>query len=805
MKIGIDVRQLSLGASGGISQLTSGVCEELFALYPEDHFLVFCTPFNRSLFEYSGDNVTYHSLPISNYYQSLDRIAETEKLPVLFRCYPIEDHILKFPPRRQIFLIPDNQHETFPEFFEPEVLRSRRVAFSHALKEAGAIGTISHFARSTLLDFPETCCQDIFLMPPALQAVHGKSPGIDGLTDTERALLPDSAYFLFPANLWKHKNHLRLLQAFQRFREGASREITLILTGHPEGWSELSKQFPDLPVRHFGFVRPEFLRVLLERASALVFFSLYEGFGMPLLEAFDAGTPVLCSNTTSLPEVGADAVLSCDPTDVDAMAKLMRQILEDAVLRENLVQRGKARLGDYCWEESAHNLMAACQRVAARAGKEAKPTIAESALPLVSIVTPSYNQGRFIKRTIDSVLCQDYPHIEYMVMDGGSSDETVEILKGFGERFYWISETDRGQAHAINKGMARAKGEILAYLNSDDVLEPGAIQRVVRYFLENPECDLVYGNADYIDEYDQVTGHYKTADYSFNRLVEDCMICQPATFWRRRITDQVGDFDESLHYAMDYEYWLRIGKRGGDIRFLNEKLACSRLYAETKTLSARNKIYQEIFKVCEKHADFIHENYFQGYWHHLVYEKSNPLSLALRLWPKLYLKLAWLHHRWHHRQRYPFKKVAGWFGKNAKRRFKLVRFAIKQFNCIGNLVLAKTGSYPNLKYDGPVVGFLSDNWLEPLVSIPAKPRAPGQILHIAGISAVDTVMSILARNNMIGSFLLNAGEYRKIMFPADIVGDEMLSITFTEYTIDHANRRIVFLLQDTNVFSERDL
>ena len=139
-----------------------------------------------------------------------------------------------------------------------------------------------------------------------------------------------------------------------------------MLSGHPEGWEKLQSEFPGLPVRHLGFVSPEFVQTLYQGATALVFFSLYEGFGMPLLDAFAAGTPVICSNTTSLPEVGGEAVLSCDPLDRDAMSALMQRITQDDALRAELIERGKERLRLFTWERAARNLREACQRSSKR-------------------------------------------------------------------------------------------------------------------------------------------------------------------------------------------------------------------------------------------------------------------------------------------------------------------------------------------------------------------------------------------------------------------------------------------------------
>lgn len=799
MKIGIELRQLILGASGGISQLVKGVCEHMFALYPEHQFLVFCTPFNRGEVEYDAPHVRYFSLRIGSYFQDLDRMAADEGIDVLFRMYPMDD-TLEFPLHRQIFLIPDNQHEAFPEFFHPEDLRRRRIGFGRALGQAGAIGTISEFARKTLIDFPQTRCKDVFLMEPSLQESHRLEKDEAKLSESEQALIPRGEYFLFPANLWKHKNHLRLLQAFRLLRKRTGRDVTLVLTGYPAGWPELSAEFTDLPVIHLGYVRPEFLRVLMERATALVFFSLYEGFGIPLLEAFDAGTPVICSNTTSLPEVGGDAVLSCNPMDVKAMAAAMERILTDDTLGQALVRLGKRRLSAYSWEKSAHNLVAACARVA-EGSSGALGDAAEEPRPppaLVSIVTPSYNQGRFLRRTIESVLTQSYPNIEYVVMDGGSKDESVEILQSYGERFYWESKPDRGQADAINKGFARVKGEILAYLNSDDVLVPGAIERVVRYFEQNPSCDLVYGNADYIDERDQVIGGYRTADYSLQRLLEDCMICQPAAFWRRRIANTVGPFDDLLDYTMDYDYWLRIANAGGEIHFLRENLACSRLYPETKTLSARTKIYKEIFKICRKHAGYVHKSYYQGYWHHLIFEKFGSTSRLLRLPSGSHVAIGFLHHKWIHLPRYLLKVAAPSFIGGVRR--------------LASVILRTTRRKqrpipppPAAPHRPPVTGFLTDNWLEPWVSIPPKERAPGQVLRIAGWAPFDVEMSLSAGDREIQKFEFKKHQYKKVSFPADLIGSNRLEIQFSAFFEDTANRKLAFMLQDTNVFTEQDV
>jgi hypothetical protein len=230
MNIGIDLRPLALGASGGIAIMLRGVLQRLLEDHPLDRFLVFCTVYNRGLLDCARPNVRFLTLPTRDFYRQLDAIAQRESVDVLFRSYPITDNCA-FPLARQIVVMPDLQHEEHPEFFDAGVLRVRRAAFGRFLRDAGAIGTISQHARNTILSRPQTRCRDVFLMPPALTIEHQPTTGGD-LTDAERALVPAVPYFLFPANLWPHKNHRRLLAALRIVTSRTARRIQLVLSGH---------------------------------------------------------------------------------------------------------------------------------------------------------------------------------------------------------------------------------------------------------------------------------------------------------------------------------------------------------------------------------------------------------------------------------------------------------------------------------------------------------------------------------------------------------------------------------------------
>jgi glycosyltransferase involved in cell wall biosynthesis len=468
---------------------------------------------------------------------------------------------------------------------------------------------------------------DVFLMPAALPEELRETPSEGDLPEAAKAF---DRFFYMPANLWPHKNHRRLFEAFKLALPDLPPKTGLVLTGSPEGWQKSIEGFKDLPIVHLGYLPHRQVAALFANATALVYFSLFEGFGMPLLEAFHHGTPVLCSDTTSLPEVGGDAVLSCDPTDVPAMAGLMRRITTEKGLRENLSEKAKLRVAAYDWAEPAHSLRAALLRVSKN------PVEYKQRRPLISIVMPTRNHAHFIRDSIDSVLSQSYDNVELLVMDGASTDDTVEILKSYGDRIRWISEPDKGQADAINKGMKLLRGEILAYLNSDDILLPGALEKIVEFFNDHPECDMVYGNADYIDVDGEVIGTYNTADYSFERLMHDCCVCQPAAFWRRRIAERIGPFDVSMQTAMDYEYWLRMATSGAIIYHVHEKLAQSRLHEDAKTLAMRGVIYREVFEICERHGGYVSLSYYTGLWAHRLYEAWSGGGRLRRILPHIH-------------------------------------------------------------------------------------------------------------------------------------------------------------------------
>jgi glycosyltransferase involved in cell wall biosynthesis len=470
----------------------------------------------------------------------------------------------------------------------------------------------------------------------------------------------------------------------------------------------------------------------------------------------------------------------------------MERIGADRALGAALAARGRGRLALFNWERSADALMEALERVAA--GPRVQ-TLGEA--PLVSIVTPSFNQGRFLRRTIDSVLGQTYPRIEYVVVDGGSNDDSVAILESCGDRdggrVRWISERDGGQANAINKGFARCRGQIRAYLNSDDTLLPHAVERIVAFYDRHPGCDLVYAEANYIDAEDRITGKYNTAPYSFERLMLDCCVCQPAAFWRDTTAALVGPFDESLDLVMDYDYWLRIARGGGNIIHLEEVLANSRLHPDTKTLSRREEIYAEIFKTCLKHGGYVSHGYFLGLWNHRLHERRTPLYRALGLLPSAQRLLARAHHRWFHSRH----GRDGAIPANGARLPPEVSATVPPSR--------RGGATSTLKQPPArpaVQGFWPDCWLAARARF-ATPRLGREgRLYLAGVPACDCALRITVNGTLVHERELFRDRFVEIAFPSPKAAP--LQLQFSSTATDAEQRDLSFRVLGTNLFQERD-
>lgn len=218
--------------------------------------------------------------------------------------------------------------------------------------------------------------------------------------------------------------------------------------------------------------------------------------------------------------------------------------------------------------------------------------------PLISIVTPSYNQGEFLERTILSVLGQEYPNVEYIIIDGSSTDNSIEIIKKY-EKYlsYWVSEPDKGQADAINKGFSKSTGDILAWINSDDMYLPNAFNIAAEAFMQNPDASIIYGDYIKVDNNDKCIALRRQPSFDYRTCLYGYLtVMQPASFFRRKAYFKTGGLDISFNYALDFDIILSLAKQGQVIH-TREYLAAFRLHSSSKSVAARRKFRPECIRI----------------------------------------------------------------------------------------------------------------------------------------------------------------------------------------------------------------
>ena len=247
------------------------------------------------------------------------------------------------------------------------------------------------------------------------------------------------------------------------------------------------------------------------------------------------------------------------------------------------------------------------------------PLLPETAgVPKVSVVIPSFNQGCFLERTILSVLNQDWP-LELIVVDGASSDNSVEVIRKYEPYLaWWVSEKDSGQTQAIVKGVSRATGTYITWLGSDDILMPGALRRMAEALERHPQACMVYGGVAFIDSHDRVLKCVAYRDMSLDNLLyhKHSTIAQPSSLLRRSVLDAAGGLDESLHYCMDYDLWIRLHALALSVNLGNDILSCYRLHEDSKTVGSYTRMALEKITVNRRHTgDILNKVIYSHYWY----------------------------------------------------------------------------------------------------------------------------------------------------------------------------------------------
>ncbi len=512
----------------------------------------------------------------------------------------------------------DVQHEFFPQYFTRKVLTDIRKSTANTLLQADGVITISEYSKQTIIDKYQ-------VPPDKICVTYLNSDSVFDLPLEEKKKEEfkkriGADYIFYPANSWPHKNHINLLRAYTILREKYGSELKLVFTGDGKQQKKeideyISKFHLEEDIIYLGYLPQDAMPYVFANATVMAFPSVFEGFGIPLVEAMKAKVAITCSQCGSIPEVAGNAALYFDAHDPEDIASKIHQLETSAELRTELIEKGQKIASKYSWHKCAEDTVSYLEQIWNK--KRTDRIDKYEDMPLVSIITPSYNQGAFIKATIDSVLNQDYPNIEYLVMDGGSTDNTVEILKSYGDRIQWISEKDDGQADAVNRGIRCAKGQIIGWLNSDDTYLEGAVTKMVTYMKSHPDADMVYGEGYYTDKDGNIIERYLTEKFDIQRLAEMCIICQPTAFFTKDIVEKAGMLDIEHQLSMDYELWLRMAKVG-KISYIPEYIATSRMYEENKTLSRRKEVYEETCRAVKKHYNYVPISWVDGYADYLA-------------------------------------------------------------------------------------------------------------------------------------------------------------------------------------------
>ncbi|WP_129709809.1 glycosyltransferase [Priestia megaterium] len=545
--------------------------------------------------------------------------------------------------------IPDFQHRYLPELFSKQMIDARDQMFSD-LAELSKVVVLS--SKEVEKDFKK--------FYPDSQAItrvlHFHSLPVEEWYTVEprniqkKYNLPDN--FIICCNqFWKHKNHELLFKAIARLKK-SHQNINLVCTGAKTDYrfqhyfSHLENVIRKNNIQDSVYILGHIPRndqiQLIRRSKFLIQPSLFEGWSTVVEDARTLGKPILLSDLTVNQEQSPKYGVYFKRNDLNDLINKIGYLANASQPGPNIEREKVAKMEalelikDYAetFQTIAnetikiHNNSSELNIIPSITTSQSTTVHINTAEhPLVSIITPSFNQSRFILETIQTVLQQDYLNVEHIVIDGGSTDGTLEILKTCSEndaRFRFISEPDRGQSHAINKGLKIAKGEIIGWLNSDDTYLPGAVSKVVEAFRNHPNLGVIYGNAYITNEMNKVIRPYPTEKVSIESLFHSCSISQPAAFIKKNVFQALNGVDENLQFCMDYDLWIRVAKSSHPLGYIEEFLANSRWHESSKTGSHLVDIgFPEIIKTNLKHFGSVSitwiNHFLEYYWNQGVF------------------------------------------------------------------------------------------------------------------------------------------------------------------------------------------
>ncbi len=745
IKLGINAFSLYPGKIGGAEQYLRNIVSKLTTLN-NIHTHIFLNDTARDTFE-ENDNLSIHYLSSTIHLESqLSNYIKLYELDVWF-CpfFHLIPDDCKIPSITAIF---DIQQEYFAENFDKIVLKDRRALTRQTLAKTDEILTISEFSKKTLIEKFDVNPSKISVTYLDADDSFSKELDADLLKKTKAKF--DKDYIFFPANFWPHKNHANLLKGFaMAIDKYKLNNLELVFTGAKERETQVVEEIIDSEdlrdkVKYLGYIPQEEMPYIFACANMLAFPSLFEGFGIPLIEAMSTEIPIICSKSSCLPEVAENSAIYFDANSPKEICEAIYKVYSDENLRKNLIEEGKKRRDFFSWEKCTSETVEHIKKLYKPREKQQSKL---SEKPLVSIITPSYNQGQFIRETIESVLNQSYDNIEYIVMDGGSTDETVSILKEYDDRITWVSEKDGGQADAVNKGIRVAKGEIIGWLNSDDTYYPDAVKRAVEVLKKFPDVEMMYGEGMYIDTESNETERYETKPFTREKLAEECFICQPTAFFTKNIVQKAGMLNADLQLCMDYELWMRIGKIT-EVLYIPEYLATSRMYIDNKTSSRRDEVYSECCREIKRHYGYVPHGWINGYTYHVL--SLNPQKTFKMTYAKLFLKYNFNN----------FKYIA-FCAKKYMRRRHMAKLALNE------TAPAVTTRYPD--------GWISKTYIETFDNSENCENLHLSLKHFLPMKE-NLVLKVYANDNFIEDIVFNTHCNIEKTIPLNNISDESVEI-----------------------------
>ncbi|MBI5281416.1 MAG: glycosyltransferase [Candidatus Solibacter usitatus] len=540
------------------------------------------------------------------------------------------------PPIPSAVMIPDIQHEFYPEYFDRQVLAWRRRNYLPSAINASVVLTPSEFSRRTIVDRYAVPPEKVVACPHDVDAEF-HSPADPRAVEEFQALGLPRSYLYFPANYWPHKNHSNLLRALKLVRQRGPADLHLVCTGaagpdRDRVLAGIRALGLEQAVRVLDYQPRRVVAELYRHAQALVFATQFEGLGQPVLEAMNLATPVITSRGGACEEIAAGAAMLVDERLPEGIAEGILDLLSDERLRRGLVARGLARAAKFSWDAYMEVLLAAFERITSP-GFRKLSSIEVEEYPAISLVTPSLNMARHISATIDSVLAQGYPKLDYLVLDGGSTDGTLDLLCAYGDRIRWLSKKDNGQADAVNKGFLATQGQVFSFLNADDTYRPGALAKIGEAFRKNPRAGLIYGEAYHVDEQGEILCRYETLPFDYQNLNHQCFICQPAAFLSRQAFERAGMLDARLHFALDFDLWIRVAAENQVVK-LPDYLANWRMYPGIKSLRDKKQALREAMATVKKYFGYVPYTWLNAYSCYLAdgkdqfFERSMPTRLT---------------------------------------------------------------------------------------------------------------------------------------------------------------------------------